>query len=81
MEFTEIEKMAIWRCVAAILHIGELEFDKASFTSEMNAPGKIKNEQKVKDIAALLGYENYKDFEKILLQSVNVIRNQEMWTF
>jgi len=67
MDFTAVEKMAVWRCVAAILHMGEIEFDKASFSAEMNAPGKIKNEQKIKDIAALLGYENYKDFEKILL--------------
>lgn len=81
MNFTPEEQKGIWRCVAAILHMGELEFDKMSFDDDKSPskPGKFKNEAVARKIADLLGYENSDDFLKILLQSVNVIRNQEMW--
>ena len=81
MCFSEEEKMGIWRCVAAILHMGEIDFVKTSFDDEKSPskPGKIKDENKANLIAQLLGYENPDDFKKVMLQSVNVIRNQEMW--
>ena len=77
MAFTAEEQLGVWKCCAAILHMGELEFVKASFDDEKSPskPGKLKDEAKARKIAELLGYENSDDFIKILLQSVNVIRN------
>ena len=81
MGFSDEEKKGVWRCVAAILHMGELDFVKTSFDDEKSPskPGKIKDEKVADRIAGLLGYENPDDFKKVMLQSVNVIRNQEMW--
>ena len=81
MSFTEDEILSIWKCVAAILHLGQLEFDKMSFDDEKSPskPGKLKNEPVARQIAQLLGYDEPEAFVKILLQKVNVIRNQEMW--
>ena len=77
MSFSDEEKKGIWRCTAAILHMGQLDFVKTSFDDEKSPskPGKIKDEAVAVRIAGLLGYENSDDFIKILLQSVNVIRN------
>lgn len=69
MGFSEEEKMAIWRCTAAILHMGELDFVKTSFDDEKSPskPGKIKDEGVARRIASLLGYEDAEEFMKILL--------------
>ena len=70
--------MGVWRCVAAILHMGQIVFDKPSFADE-SKPGKIKNENVAHLIARLLGYSEPEYFIKILLNQVNVIRNVENW--
>ena len=61
MSFSEDEKMSIWKCVAAILHMGEIDFDKTSFDDMKtpSAPGRVKNEEKVRLVADLLGFEDW----------------------
>jgi len=82
MNFSPEEIKGIWRCVAAILHMGQIEFDPASYDDPKSpsAPGRIKNEDIVRLVAELLGYANADELVKILLQSVNVINRQEIWS-
>ena len=70
MKFTEEEIRAVWRCVAAILHLGQLDFIKNSFDDEQSPskPGKIKNEDTARLIAILLGFENPDSLIEVLLQ-------------
>ncbi len=53
MSFSEEEISSIWKCVAAILHLGQLEFDKGSYDDEKSPskPGKLKNEDVAQKIA------------------------------
>lgn len=57
-------------------------FDKTSYDDlkSPSKPGKIKNEETVRLSAQLLGFENWEALNKILLQSVKVIRNEELWS-
>lgn len=45
-----------------------------------STPGKIKNEDKVRLAAELLGFDDWQVLNKIMLQSVKVIRNEELWS-
>jgi len=79
MRFAPAEIKGVWRVCAAILHMGELDFDKASFSDE-SKPGRIKNEDKARLVSQLLGFGNPDYFIKILLNKVNIIRGQELWS-
>lgn len=81
MSFSEEEILSIWKCVAAILHFGQIDFDRGSFDDPKSPskPGKIKNREVAETVSNLLGFENSEDLEKILLQSVNIMRGEELW--
>lgn len=71
---------AIWRCVSAVLLLGQLEYDKASFDgAENNVPGKIANADIVPKICTLLGFKDKDNFTKILLQARVVAGKEIMW--
>jgi len=81
LKFSAEQQDAIWRMLAAILHLGELDFDKMSFDDLIapTKPGKIKNEEKVEVIAELLGMKSPEALKKILLQSVTLVNKEEFW--
>ncbi len=58
--FSHEEQIAVWRVTAAVLHIGELEFD-ASTWDENGKPCSIKNKDRLNLIAKLLGIQNPED--------------------
>jgi len=63
LKFSDEEIDAVWRCLAAILLMGQIDFDKNSFAGvEENKPGKINNADIVPKIAELLGIKNLKFF-------------------
>ena len=79
--FTEPEQFAIWSCVAAVLLIGQIEFDKMSFNDvESGKPGKIKNEDLVKHICTLLGMKDWQTFAKTLLHSRTKTTRETSWS-
>mmetsp|Transcript_3877 Transcript_3877/g.4531 ORF Transcript_3877/g.4531 Transcript_3877/m.4531 type:complete len:263 (+) Transcript_3877:770-1558(+) len=81
MNFSPDEQNRIWRCVAAILHMGQIDYDKGSFGAvESGGSGNVKNRDLVDTIAGLLDFEDKDYFCKILLNKVNVIRGQENWS-
>ena len=61
--------------LAAILHMGEIEFDQQSFDdhNEPSVEGKFKNEDRVDIVATLLGYTKHEQFKKIMLQTFSTI--------
>ena len=78
--FTDEEIDAVWRCLAAILLLGQIDFDKTSFAGvEDNKPGKITNADIVPKIAELLGIKNVKFFSEILLKTRTIIMKEETW--
>lgn len=78
--FSDEEIDAVWRCLAAILLLGQIDFDKGSFGGvEDNKPGKINNADIVPKIAELLGIKNVKFFSEILLKTRTIIMKEETW--
>lgn len=69
LKFSKEHIDAIWRCLAAVLHLGEIEFDKTSFDDLISPskPGKIKNDDRVEIVAKLLGVSDPSFMQKILL--------------
>ena len=55
--FGEEERLAVYKSVAAVLLIGELEFDGSTF-DESGTPCQIKNREKLDDVASLIGIED-----------------------
>ena len=65
--------MKIWQCCAAILHMGQIQFDRMAFAEE-GTVGAIKNMEVVELVATLLDIEDKDYFKKIVLEKVNIIR-------
>jgi len=60
--FTEDEVDSIHRIVAAVLHIGEILLDNSTYDDGKNSsPVSVKNKDKMKEIANLLGVDNPDD--------------------
>ena len=53
-------RKGVWRCTAACLHLGQIEFDPKSFDDISSKIGKIKNPEQVELIAGLLGMQDWK---------------------
>jgi myosin heavy subunit len=53
--FSKEEILAVWRVTAAVLHVGELQFDGSTYDPS-GKPCKIKNIEKYQMIAKLLGF-------------------------
>ena len=69
MSFSPEEIKAVWRCCAAILHMGQIVFDPSSFDDD-NAPtrsGQVKNGEVAVLVAQLLGYQDPEAFKEVLL--------------
>jgi len=80
LKFSEEEIDAVWRCVAAVLLLGQIDFDPKSFEKvDDNVPGTIKNPDVVTKIAGLLGIKNIKFFNEILLKTRTIIMKEETW--
>ena len=81
LQFSDSQINAIWRLIAAILHLGEIEFVNNSFDDpiEPSQPGKFKNEERVDIVAKLLGYTNPMQFRKIMLQTYSKLGRDEIW--
>ena len=58
--FTQEEQMAIWRVVASVLHIGELQFDESTY-DESGKSCQITNMDRLATVARLLGIEHAQD--------------------
>jgi myosin heavy subunit len=56
MDLTDDEIMSIWKCVAAVMLLGQLEFDKTKFSEEGTHVGEIKNKDLALKIGAMLGF-------------------------
>ena len=80
MKFSEEHKDAIWKCLAAILHLGEVAFDPVSFDdpSMPSKPGKCKTKDRLEIVAQLLGISP-EYFEKILLQEASKFGKEFIW--
>lgn len=60
MSFTAEEQNAVWRITAACLHLGEITFDPTTY-DENGKPCSVKNLDRAKLIAKILGIENHED--------------------
>jgi myosin heavy subunit len=51
----------VWKINAAILHLGNIDFDSKSFDDPTapSKPGTIKNPEQVKIVASLLGIDDW----------------------
>ncbi len=67
--FTPQEKKAIWRTTAAVLHIGQLDFDDSTF-DENGKPCSIKNPKTIALIAKLLGIQEPADLQAEIVNKV-----------
>lgn len=67
--------------IAAILHMGEIEFLQQSFDDpiEPSVEGKFKNEERVEIVAKLLGYTNPSQYKKIMLQTFSKLGREDIW--
>ena len=75
MNFSPEEIKAVWRCCAAILHMGQIVFDPSSFDDD-NAPtrsGQVKNGEVAVLVAQLLGYQDPEAFKEVLLVQKNKV--------
>ena len=81
LQFSDKQIDAIWRLIAAILHMGEIEFVQQSFDDpiEPSVEGKFKNEERVEIVAKLLGYTNPASFKKIMLQTFSQLGRETIW--
>ena len=81
LHFSDKQIDAIWRLVAAILHMGEVEFLQQTFDDPISPSieGKFKNEERVEIVAKLLGFANPALFKKIMLQTNSKIGRDEIW--
>jgi len=80
LKFTKEQHRAIWRCTAAVIFLGQIEFDKGTFGGvEDNKPGSVKNMDVVEKIIKLLGITNGDFFKKILVESRIVAGKEVMW--
>lgn len=57
MKFHANEINSIWSIIAAILHIGNLEFDDSTLDTQNNVPCKFKNEEALKIVTDLLSID------------------------
>ena len=67
--FTAEEKKAIWRTTAAVLHIGQLDFDDSTF-DENGKPCTIKNPKVIALISQLLGIADPADLQAEIVNKV-----------
>lgn len=67
--FTPQEKKAIWKTTAAVLHIGQLDFDDSTF-DENGKPCSIKNPKTMALIAKLLGIQEPADLQAEIVNKV-----------
>lgn len=72
MKFHENEVSSIWNIVAAILHLGNLEFDESSLDTQNNIPCKFKNEEALKTATDLLSID-LDTFQNCLTYKTRVI--------
>ena len=72
--------MAVWRTVAAVLHIGQMDFDKTSFENvHSNNEGTIKNMDVVNIICELLGIKKPENLKKMLLNTRTKVKAEISW--
>ena len=79
LNFTPEEVDFVERVCASILLMGQLNYDKKTFSDE-SKQGEITNVNVVKDIAYLLGIsdDNFNRWHTILLNQINIIAKQEL---
>jgi len=58
--FTNDEQLAVWRVVAAVLHLGEISFDESTF-DENGKPCTVVNKDRMAIVSRLLGISNVDD--------------------
>jgi myosin heavy subunit len=82
LKFSETEMDFVWRSLAVVLHLGQIEYDAASFDDPQNPskPGQLKNPEKAEQIAKLLGFKKPEELSKILLQNCMKMAKDELWT-
>lgn len=76
MNMTDDEIKSIWKLVAAIMLLGQLDFDKSKFRDDN--PGEIKNKPLAIEIARMLGMEDTEHFITILLKQINFIGREKI---
>ena len=75
MNFASLEKSTIWKIIASVLHIGNINFDDKSFDDDAGCL--IVNQQNLKSVAALLNI-NYESLAEALVTKYRVIANQQI---
>lgn len=78
--FSEPQQDAIWRCCAAVLLLGQVEYDKNSFKDvDNNTVGKLSNPDITTKIAKLLGIKNEAFLAKIFVQARSIAGKEVLW--
>jgi myosin heavy subunit len=82
LKFSKEQIDMVFRSLAAVLLLGEIIFDPASFDDPQSPtkPGQIKNVKVAEQVAKLLGFKNPDELMKVLLQSCIKMAKDEMWT-
>lgn len=78
--FSEPQQDAIWRCCAAVLLLGQVDYDKNSFKDvDNNTVGKLANPDIATKIAKLLGIKNEAFLAKIMVQARSIAGKEVLW--
>jgi myosin heavy subunit len=73
--------MSVWKTVAAVMLLGQIDFDKLSFENiHSNKEGVIKNMDIVTFICGLFGIKKAENFKKMLLNTRTKVKADISWT-